>query len=1202
MRAFLTAFCCLFLIVSSAWAQSDRGTITGTVTDPAGAMIPNAAIEAKNVNTGAVFQAASSATGNYSLVQLPAGSYQLTVTVPGFKQYQRTGLTVMVAQTVRIDVKLEVGAPSEVVTVSTEAPLLNTESGELSHNISTDRLDELPMLSAVGMRDPFAAVNLMPGTSGTGGAMRINGMPGFTMSLRIDGQDATQNIWTNAYGMSTPSVDSVEETAVQTSNFAAEYGQAGGGILNMTMRSGTNKLHGSAFEYFRNEALNAQQPYQNYDWDIPGYSKPRDRQHDWGFNAGGPVYIPKVYDGRDKTFFFYSFEQNRLNNTTNTSYTLPTPALQSGDFSQFLDLAHPVGLDPEGRTVYPGEIFDPSTTKTLNGVTYRDPFMGCDGHSLNHICMTSSAIDPVAKSYQSYYPSGIGTALTGNYNVTWPAKNVTTINAVKIDHSLSSKLKISGYYSLGNISMGSFNDGLPVPLSTGRIFTERTHTVRLSADYTISPTMVLHVGAGLLHFVFTDPQKDINFNNLDKLKLPGTYATFAPTINMDTTQGGLASGTVAYGKTYQIKPTATANLAWVKGNHSYKFGAELRVESHPSYVLTPSNGDFFFNSAETSDPYLQTTGNTGHPYASFLLGMLHNGEIGVPNAFHLGKHALAFYAQDSWKITPKLTLDYGLRWDYQTILQETDGRMPSWDPNLPNPSYGNIPGAPVFKKNLGDIYPHAWGPRLGLAWQFMPKTVLRAGAGISYGQTGALEMWDLRMGSFVRYGPSTTWGDPIGLFKNGPNVNGTPVVPVWPNFDPGQAPAAQGSDFMPWISPGAGRPPRQFQWSVGIQREIAPNLSVEISYVGNRGAWWNSNGAMTDPNRVTPSILAAHNIDLNNYNDRVLMLTPLSSVSSADMTAHHLTVPFPGFNGAVNQSLRPFPHAGNLFEIWAPLGRTWYDSMQVKVTKRYSHGLDFSVAYSWQKELTIGAETNDTAFNVAPAVNNINDFKSNKTLSGYSIPQRIVIAANYQVPKWETNKFVSWALRDWTLGAMATYASGMPIMAPRATSSIPGHDIGTLLKLCSAMGVLGGCNGSLFNGASPASYATRVAGEPLFLVDPNSSFDPFTHLMLNSKAWQAPPDGQYGTGSAYYSDYRYRRRPSENMSLGRNFPLREGMNLSIRIELMNLFNRVQIPDPPVDFNSDNATYPWFGQLGSPAAPLTNTAGQRTGQIVARFTF
>jgi hypothetical protein len=1226
MRSFLTAFCCLCLIASMARAQSDRGAITGTITDPAGAMVPNAPVEAKNINTGAVYQAASSNTGNYTLAQLPAGTYQIIVAMSGFKQYVRTGLTVMVAQTLRVDVKLEVGSISDTVTVSADAPLLKTESGELSHNISTDRLDDLPILSAAGMRDPFTAVNLMPGTGGTGGSMRINGMPGFTMSLRIDGQDATQNIWTLAYGMSSPSVDSVEETAVQTSNYAAEYGQAGGGILNMTMRSGTNQPHGSAFEYFRNEALNALPPYKNG----PGYEKPRDRQHDFGFNLGGPVYIPKVYDGRDKTFFFYSFEQNRLKTTNNALYTLPTAAFQGGDFSSLLgnvltgvcyDPANPAtcGVDPAGNALRDGTIYDPSSTHTvtsaINGKDYvvRNPFTGCDGNHPNQICMTSAAVDPVALRYQSYYPTLTNNNLVDNYKAVWPAKNVTTINAFKIDHSLSSKLKITGFYSLDNISIGSFTDGLEPPLTTTRLFTERTHTVRLSADYTISPTMLLHVGAGLMHFVFKDPQPDVNFNNLEKLDLPGTFATIPPYITMDDSRGGLqTTGPVAQSSTWQIKPTGTASLAWVKGNHSYKFGGEVRFESHPNTVITPSNGAFYFNAAQTSLPYLQSTaltgGNLGHPYASFLLGEINNGEIGIPNRFHLGKQSWAFYAQDSWKITSKLTLDYGLRWDYQTYLQETYGRMPNFGPDTPNPRYGNLPGGTVFKKDFAHVYPHAWGPRLGLAYQFMPKTVLRAGFGVSYGQTGALEMWNLRMGSFVRYGPDQTFGNAIGLLRNGPNSHGDPIVPVWPNPDPGQSPIVAGSDFMPWASDQAGRPPRQVQWSIGIQRELTQNLSVDVSYVGNRGVWWNSNGALTDPNRLTPSILADHNFNLNNFDDRSMLISPLSSLSAAEMAAHNLSVPFPGFSGAVNQSMRPYPHIGNIYVIWAPLGKTWYDSLQVKVTKRYSRGLDFTVAYSWQKELTIGAETFDTAFEAAmPAVNNINDFNSNKTISGLSIPHRIVIAANYLVPVWNTNKFVSMALRDWKIGAVLTYASGQPIMAPRAISSVPGHDIGTQLKLCAPMGVLNGCNGSVWNGGSPASYASRVPGEKLFLVDPNSHFDPFSKFMLNPDAWVSPPDGQYGSGSPYYNDYRYRRVPSENMSLARIFPIREGMSVSLRVELMNVFNRVRIPNPGVEFGSNNASQGQGSVNGKPAYGFgyinaIDAGGQRTGQIVMRFNF
>ncbi len=1216
MRSIVAALAFVLLIFGAAYAQSDKGVITGTISDPAGAMIANAPVEARNVNTGAIYQAASSTTGNYTLAQLPAGAYQLSVSAPGFKKYVQTGITVLVAQTLRIDVKLEVGAPSDTVTVDADATLLKTESGELSHNVSTDRMNELPLLSAVGMRDPYAVVDLMPGVGREGGTLRVNGSPGFTMSLRIDGQDATQQIWTAAYGMSAPAVDSVEETAVQTSNYAAEYGQAGGGILNMTMRSGTNQLHGGVYDYMRHDVLNAMPPYQKE----PAYEKARDRQQDYGFNVGGPVYIPKVYDGRNKTFFYYSYERNSVTTNASQVYTFPTTAFQDGDFSAVLGavlLDDTTGLpilDPLGRQIREGTIYDPSTTSTVNGQVIRDPFMGCDGQHLNQICMATADVDPVARNYGKFWPTPTNTDLTNNYKAVWDRKNTWTNNAFKIDHSLSTKLKISGYYAYYQINAEGFTDGLEVPISSGRVFTERTTTTRVAADYTISPTMLLHLGAGLMHFVFKDPQPNVNFDPLAELGLPGTFATIAPSMSLtSTSRGGFRdTGPVAYGSTWQIKPTGTMSLSMVKGNHSMKFGGELRVESHPVTVFTPANGKFIFDQIQTGMPYLGATGNTGHPFASFLLGRFNKGEIGIQNRFHIGKHAWAFFAQDSWKITPKITLDYGLRWDYQTYLQETYGRMPTWDPSAPNPDYGGILGKTVYKKDIADVYPHAWGPRLGLAWQFMPRTVLRTGFGITYGQTGALEMWSLRFGSFVRYGGGQTYYDPIGFLRDGPNINGVPIVPQWP--DPNQvSPAAAGSDVMPWISDQAGRPPRQVQWSIGIQREITPNLSFDISYVGNRGAWWNSNGAINDPNRVRPEAIAAHNFDLNNAADRDMLLAPLSSLTPAQMSAHNLAVPFPGFAGAVNQSLRPFPHAGNIFQLWSPLGRTWYDSMQINLTKRSSYGLDLTVAYSWQKELTIGAENADTAFAVLPAVNNINDFKSNKYISSLSIPHRLVIGANYRVPRWNTNQILSWALRDWTIGTMLTYQSGRPINAPKATSIVPRHDIGSLLKLCSGMSVFGGCNGASF-WSDPASYAQRVPGEPLFLVDPNSSFDPFTTFMTNPNAWAAPPDGQYGSGAGHYNDYRYRRVPQENLSLGRVFQIREGMKLQVRIEMMNVFNRVRIPNPDeTGFGSgtnnitnkqkrqgdlpNGATISGFGYINA-----INAGGQRSGQIVMRFTF
>ena len=307
MRSTIIAICCLLVVAGAAFAQSDRGTITGSVTDQAGAVIPNAAIEVTNINTGAVYQVQSSSTGNYTFGQLPAGQYQMSSSMPGFKQFVRTGITVLVAQTLRIDISLEVGSISETVTVSEDAPLLRMDSGELAHNVASKSLNELPILGFTGyIRDPFAVTALIPGAlysrAAPGSLVRVNGAPSNTQSVRIEGQDATDGIWTSYTTFTQPSVDSVEEVAVQTSNFAAEFGQAGGGLFNMTMKSGTNKLHGTAYDYWYNEALNASAPYG---------TKDRQRRNDYGFTLGGPVYIPKVYNGRDKTFFFFNWEQFR---------------------------------------------------------------------------------------------------------------------------------------------------------------------------------------------------------------------------------------------------------------------------------------------------------------------------------------------------------------------------------------------------------------------------------------------------------------------------------------------------------------------------------------------------------------------------------------------------------------------------------------------------------------------------------------------------------------------------------------------------------------------------------------------------------------------------------------------------------------------------------------------------------------------------
>src|SRR5437879_1450750 len=333
---------CLVVFALAAFAQSDRGTITGTISDPAGAVVASAAIEAKNVETGAVYKAASSTTGNYTLSQLPEGAYELSVTVPGFKKYVRQNIGVQVAQILRVDIALEVGAASESVTVTGEVTLLKTESGELSHNINYDQVNLAPVVTlgpagALGnIRNPLQVVTLLPGASFTNeNTLRINGMPSSSQAIRIEGQDATNGLWREQNQINQAGLGAIQEVAIQTSNFAAEYGQAGGGYFNFTMRPGTNSCHGIGYDYLVNEALNAATPFT--DNGQGGHLKNAQRQNDYGFTLGGPVWIPKVYNGHDKSFFFFSFEQFRETRIITTGVqTVPTAAYRIGDFRQAL--------------------------------------------------------------------------------------------------------------------------------------------------------------------------------------------------------------------------------------------------------------------------------------------------------------------------------------------------------------------------------------------------------------------------------------------------------------------------------------------------------------------------------------------------------------------------------------------------------------------------------------------------------------------------------------------------------------------------------------------------------------------------------------------------------------------------------------------------------------------------------------------------
>src|SRR5579875_1220647 len=1221
MRLFLISSLA-FVLSAPLFAQSARGTITGTISDPSGDAIAGAAVVANNVASGATYPVASSSTGNYTIGELPEGTYELDVTAPGFKKFVRGGLAVQVAQTLRIDAVLEVGSTSESVTVTAESPLLKTESGDLSTNVAMERLDNLPLLPTgpaagnSGIRNPYAVVALLPGsyyagtgTSANNSTVQINGAPVNTEATLIEGMDATNPIGQGLVQFNQPGSDSIQEFSVMTSNYSAEFGQSGGGIMNITMKSGTNQFHGSAYEYLVNEILDAGQPFTNNG--NGGLIRPETRRNDFGGTVGGPVWIPKIYNGRNRSFFFFSFEQYRLTqNVIPTAISVPTAAYRQGNFGAAL-LGN-IGTDPLGRPIFGNEIYDPATVRPANGQQIADPFPN------NTIPM--SRMDPVALAIQNILPQPTNPNLiANNYQNPYTSTTTTTVPSIKADQVIGPKDKISFYFSkIRNqepVAVGA--NGLPEPLSTDIGTDIRSNTERLSYDRIISPTVLLHLGAGFMQSSLGQPVAPGATFNAATIGLNGPFsqpAQFPYMLGLANGQGGLGAATVgttpgvalgqgAHSYTISEQPTAIASLSWVKNNHSFKFGASMLLQGNINQNLSTLNGSYTFSNLQTALPYVALSNSTGSlggntlgfPYASFLLGLVASGNVHDPSDTRLGKSEWGFYAQDSWKVTRKFTLDYGLRYDYSTYFQEQYGRASNFSPTLANPTVGGHPGAAIYQATcncqFAHNYPWAFGPRLGAAYQITPSTVARGGFAVAYSGTPIYGSGGGAGAASNPFGPQANPFEPAMVLSQGVPLTAQQIV--WPNLSPGQYPlVAPGSALVGAGPPvvvdqNAGRPARNYQWSIGLQRQITPNLMVEAAYVGTRGIWWPFSGRTSNPgtlvnyNYLSTQLLSSYGLSLNNPADLAILSAQVGSPAAGPFMDK---VPFAGFplTATVAQSLRPFPQFNSgLAATWSPLGDTWYNSLQAKATKRFSHGLSatFSFTYSSNLDNMEGATVPTDVSNRPTA----------QMLDNLDRPFVTSWAFNYTAPTvWKGSssaglKAASWIARDWTISGFFQYASGSLIAPPLANA-----------------------NPTLSNIDFQSTVMDRVPGQPLFTKNLNCHcFDPSRVFVLNPKAWVNPPAGQFGTAT-YYNDYRYQRRPVENLAFGRNFRIRESVSLNMRVEFQNIFNRTEVNDPnstnPLQtqtVNSAGQTTAGFGYINTLG---TTFAAPRQGMIVARFLF
>ena len=766
------------------------------------------------------------------------------------------------------------------------------------------------------------------------------------------------------------------------------------------------------------------------------------------------------------------------------------------------------------------------------------------------------------------------------------------IPSVKIDHNFGDKSKLSFYTSNYLYFSYARMDGLPTPITSERNRKIYADTYQLHYDLTPTPTLVLHAGFGFVRSVHNDNyMPDSLAFDPSSIGMIGSYTSGFPTISSigNATQGGFSTsygmGVGAPVVNYQNKPPLVLSAGYLRGNHTYKAGAQWRKDPavNKNSIAAPS---YTFNGNETALPYLQTTNvggaNIGLPYASFLLGLADGASIPPTQDPGYTKASVALYVQDTWKVTRKLTLDYGLRWDYQQAPEEMHYRSSMFSPGVSNPTAGGLLGGTVFEGygtglcncRFTKTYPYAVGPRIGVAYQFASKMVLRAGWGISYGSTadgagpGAVGVgWNSLSFS------STSFAQPATTLTKGLVYNLADVFAV--NYNPGIRPQAGQINNPPaYMDRNAGRPSRIIQWNVALQREIARDLAVEAAYVGNRGVWLQSS-SYWDLNALTPQRIASYGLDINNAVDRTLLTSPLNSAAATQRGFNK--VPYTGFPATltVAQSLRPFPQFGSLVEMWAPLGNTWYDALQVKATKRTSHGLSVTVAYTRSKTMDVEAEN----YNGGGVINDQFNRPNLKALSSADLPNVFVISYNYIIPKLGPNRYVRALTGGWTLSGVMNYQSGGLIAVPGAQ-----NNLSTLLFR--------------------STLSNRVPGAPLFLTDPNGHVDPNSQFLLNPKAWSDPAAGQWGYSAPYYSDYRGRRMPGETGGLGRKFQIWEKMNLEIRGEWFNIFNRIGVPGPSAsnalatqNVNAAGVPTSGFGYMNA-ASP----GGARSGQLVARFVF
>jgi Carboxypeptidase regulatory-like domain/TonB dependent receptor-like, beta-barrel len=1132
---YLTLLC--LTLSSSALAQTDRGTIEGFVTDPSGAAVPNAEVQIVQTETNTTIEITTNEAGRYFVANLPLGVYRVVVQQSGFRTARREPILIQAQTRARVDITLEVGAMNETTQVSGEAPLLDASSATLTTGLTTRFIEELPLITVGRKRDITQFLRYLPGVTrdSTWGA-RVNGANPGNSEVFIDGAPGSMGNVRGGIQENGPAVEQVGEFSVVTNAFNAEYGRTGSWFTNITIRSGTNDLHGSVFDYFANDALNARSFFQNQRTVV--------RQNEGGFTLGGPVYLPKQifgplgYDGRNRTFLFVG--QNLFWNrqaAQGNLLTIPRADFRRGDFSNLRDAS---------GAVIP--IFDPATTRPDGrGGFVRDQF--------SDNIIPASRISPISRRMIELMPPPDSPQLQSEnwFNRTGVAPKFDTwVTTVKFDHSISQKQKFTVTYSDQSRPrlIAGRGWGFDTPLEGFQNQHIDTRTGRFNHDYVFGPNLLNHFTFGFDRYRNPAVTDTIGQGWNERLGIRGLpwdagafpFVSFAGGTAPPIDLSGAPNSLTANGRV-----TFNNNLTWVRGQHSLKFGGAYYREYQNSFEARDGSGNFQFSNATTSQPNAGANFTRwGHAFASFLLGEVHQTQTRSPfirgTRFRYG----GLFAQDEWRVRQRLTLSYGLRWDFTPAAFDVNDRATSFDSDTPNPGAGGRPGALVFagegpgrigRRRIADNWYWGFGPRLGLAYELNRKTVLRASAGIYYAPSlqprlpadgfQALPVFT----SPDSFTPVYNWGN---IFPQD--------FPRPPFIDP----AFQNQQNIDWVGRDNARPPQILTWTFSIQRELVSNLALDVSYIGHHSTHLVAQSPLSRRNVVDPRFLSLGSL-----------LT--QRINSPAAVAAGIRSPFPGFENyrtnTVAQALKPYPQYNDINKVNDPIGISRFNSLQVKLTKRLSNGLTLLAFWTWQKNMT---NVEGGPIDLGPgdgAIQNPLDRVGEVSVSNEGAPHAFVASFSYELPFGPGKRFlqdgglIRHVVGGWQIVGYVRRASG------NALSLTTGNNLGAL--------------------GYPNKRANLVLGEPIYRTSDPREFDPARDFYLNPSAFAIPGSFELGTTARVLDWVRGWTNKSEAVSFGKRTKITERVGTLFRMDMENPFNFVRWSNPITNRSDSN-----FGRVTS----------------------